>query len=129
MAAAPYEPAPRTSQMYDTRVSKPNGLSISVAGSSFIVVRKTSAAPAATPGAMSGSVTSRNAPVEERPSVRAASVSLGSTWSTDDRTEPTACGRNRTTYANTSRGTVLYSDCANSVERYSSASAMTTPGT
>ena len=49
------------SQMRVTSVSKPVGRSKSVAGSSFIVVRNTSAAPATSPGATSGSVTRRNA--------------------------------------------------------------------
>jgi hypothetical protein len=43
-------------QMLVARVSKPIGLSRSVAGNSFIVVRKTSAAPARMPERASGAV-------------------------------------------------------------------------
>jgi len=80
-----------------TSVSNPVGRKISVAGNSFIAVRNTSAAPATTPGAISGRVTRPNARVGVSPSVRAASTSRGSTCSVEVRIAPTAWGMNRTT--------------------------------
>ena len=54
-------------------VVKPVGLRIKVAGSSFMVRRKTREAPAMMPGRAAGRVTDANAPNGDRPSPRAAS--------------------------------------------------------
>jgi len=96
-AANPYSASRSTVQMNVASVSKPAGPKSSVAGSSFIAVRKTSADPARIPGTMSGNTTWRNAPAGDRPSERAASTSRGFTWRTPDRVVPTACGRYNTT--------------------------------
>ena len=84
-------------QMEVARVSKPRGLSISVAGSSFIDTRNTRAAPISTPGRTSGTVTLRITWPGVRPSPRAASSSRGLTWWSDARVAPSAAGSRSTT--------------------------------
>ena len=83
-------------------VSKPIGESRTTAGSSLIVARKTSAAPASTPLRASGIVTDQATASGERPETRAASSSRGGTCSSAARADPTASGRKRTTIAITS---------------------------
>ena len=78
-------------------VSKPIGRRSSVAGSSFIELRKTSAAPARMPGRTSGAVIRASVRSWPRPRPRDASSKLGFTR---PRAEPVAasdCGRKRTT--------------------------------
>ena len=58
------------------RVLNPIGLSSKVAGSSFMVVRKTRPAPAMMPGLTRGKVTESNVCIGERPSMRAAASKL-----------------------------------------------------
>ena len=61
-------------------VVKPVGLSSRVAGSSFMVSRKTRDAPAMIPGRAEGSVTEVNAPRGDLPRLRAASSIRGFNW-------------------------------------------------
>ena len=78
-------------------MSKPIGLSSSVAGSSFIVVRKTSAKPPARPGAASRQVTVKKVRSCPRPRLRDASSTEGCTRIRADWIAPDACGRKSTT--------------------------------
>ncbi len=73
----------------------PVGRSSSVAGSSFMAVRATSATPAPTPGSASGRVTRRSTSAPEEPRDRAASSRAGEDWATAPATDVTASGRNR----------------------------------
>ena len=68
----------------------PIGLSNRVAGSSFIVVRKTSAPPESTPGKTRGRVMVRNTLRAERPRLRPASSKFFGTCNNDARVDPTA---------------------------------------
>jgi hypothetical protein len=77
------------------RVSMPVGRSSSVAGSSFMHVRNTRAAPAAIPGPMSGTVTVVNTRAGGRPRLRATSSSRGGACAAAALTAATASGRNR----------------------------------
>ena len=75
------------------RVLNPSGPRISVAGNSFIVTRKTSAAPIRSPARISGAVTlsiTRHRPL---PRHLAASSTLGFTCSRDALTAPSAAGK------------------------------------
>ena len=69
----------RRVQTSTASVFQPVGLSSSVAGSSFIAVSSTSAAPARMPGRASGAVTLATAPSWLRPNPRAASSRWGLT--------------------------------------------------
>ena len=75
--------AKRDSEVADqtevANVLKPMGLKISVAGSSFIVVRKTRAAPVRIPGRIRGRVTVTIVCQTVRPRLRAASSIRGLT--------------------------------------------------
>jgi hypothetical protein len=66
-------------QIEVANVLKPMGLKISVAGSSFIVVRKTRAAPAKMPRRIMGRVTVPRTWSKVRPRLRAASSIRGLT--------------------------------------------------
>ena len=72
------------------------GRSMSVAGSSFIVVTVTSSPPAAIPGQAWRPVTENQVPSAERPRVRETSSTDVGTRSTAARVAPIALGRNRT---------------------------------
>ena len=86
----------------------PVGARISVIGSSFAVVRNTSAAPATSAGRRSGSVTVRNASIGRRPRTRADSSRLGEIDRSPSRIGASAWGRNRTAYASASSASVWY---------------------
>ena len=73
------------------------GLKINVAGSSFIVSKKTKAAPDMMPGRTRGSVTDEKTRRGVRPNPRAASSTLGLTCKKELRAAPTAADTNRTT--------------------------------
>ena len=74
----------------------PVGRSSSVAGSSFMQVRNTRAAPAATPGAASGSVTARSTPQRRAAQRPGDLLQHRRRLRTEARTAPTAAGRNST---------------------------------
>ena len=78
-------------------VLKPNGPKISVAGSSFIVTRKTSAPPISSPDRIKGPVTDSIARNWLLPRTLADSSSLGLIWASEERTAPSAAGRNKIT--------------------------------
>ena len=63
--------------MRTARVSNPVGRSSSVAGSSFIVVRKTSTPPASRPFHISGSVMRRNVVARSSPRPRDGILEIG----------------------------------------------------
>ena len=84
-------------QMEVASVLKPMGLSINVAGSSFITSRKTKAHPANSPGRATGSVTDEKARKGLLPSPLAASSILGLICNNDVRTAPRAGERYNTT--------------------------------
>ncbi len=96
-AAAPYAPAEVAVHSSVARVSTPVGRRMRVAGSSFITLTATRAAPASSPGAISGAVTAAKAPAGVRPSERATCSSTGLVDATAERAAPTATGRNSTT--------------------------------
>ena len=84
-------------QMEVARVLNPMGLKISVAGSSFITSRKTSAHPASSPGRATGKVTDEKARMGLLPRPLAASSIRGLIYSSDVRTAPRAGDRYNTT--------------------------------
>ena len=75
---------------------KPSGPRISVAGSSFMAIKNTSAAPAKMPERISGTVIVNIVPSGDRPSPRADSSSFGLIWRSADRVAPRAAGKNST---------------------------------
>ena len=75
------------------RVLNPIGLSINVAGNSFITRRKTKAQPANNPGRATGRVTDENARNGLLPRPRAASSILGLICKSEVRTAPKAGDR------------------------------------
>src|SRR5690606_10345321 len=77
-------------------VSNPVGLSIRVAGSSFIAVTRTSSAPARMPGADSLAVTRHQVAVGLSPRVRATSSRFRETCAVADRIDPIALDRKST---------------------------------
>ena len=79
------------------KVWKPMGLNINVAGNSFIVSKKTRAAPDTMPGRTNGRVTDENTPKGVRPNPLAASSTLGLTCKKELRAAPTAAETNSTT--------------------------------
>ena len=87
-------------------VLKPSGLKMRVAGSSFIVMRKTSAAPDMTPGRTRGTVTAIMVWRGDLPRPRAISSSRGLTCSRDALVAPSAAGKNSTMYASNKSQTV-----------------------
>src|SRR5699024_9290442 len=95
-AAAAYAATPVSVQRLVARVRVPVGCSSRVAGSSFIAVSMTRAAPAAMPGPASGRVTRRSTSVRVLPRERATSSMRGLLIATEARTEPTAMGRKST---------------------------------
>ena len=97
MAARAKKASAVNDQTEADRVLNPVGLRISVAGSSFMVRRKTSDAPATMPGLAAGRVTEVNAPNGERPRLRAASSTLGLICNRVERTAPSAGERNSAT--------------------------------
>ena len=80
-------------QIEVARVLKPMGLSIRVAGSSFITNKKTKAHPASRPGRATGRVAEENARIGLRPRPLAASSIRGLICSNDVRTAPKAGDR------------------------------------
>ena len=84
------------------RVLNPIGARIRLAGSSFIVRRNTSAAPASSPDRKRGSVIDCSACVGVFPRLLAASSILGLICRSETRIAPTEAGRNNITYANIS---------------------------
>lgn len=78
------------------RVLNPVGERRRVAGSSFMVVRNTRAAPVSRPGRTSGIVTLRMDSQRDEPRLSAASSSRGLICNRDERMVPTACGMKRT---------------------------------
>ena len=77
-------------QMDVANVVKPMGLKMSVAGNSFIVSKKTRAAPDRIPGSTRGRVTEVNTRKGVLPRPRAASSILGLTCSKEVLVAPTA---------------------------------------
>ena len=84
-------------QMEVASVLNPMGLSINVAGSSFITRRNTSAHPASIPGRATGNVTDEKALRGLLPRPRAASSILGLICNKEVRTAPSAGDKNKTT--------------------------------
>ena len=115
-------------QIEVAKVLKPMGLSINVAGNSFITSRKTKAHPASIPGRAMGSVTEENARRGLLPRLLAASSILGLICSSEVRTAPMAGDRKSTTYARSNSPVVWYKGGAYLAPKNTSASAMAIPG-
>src|SRR5918999_1678252 len=98
-AAAAKAPTPVSVHRRVARVSMPVGRSSNVAGSFFMQTTKVSAAPAATPGAASGTVTSRRTRSGRRPRERATLSRTGGSCRMAARMAATATGKNSTAYA------------------------------
>jgi len=94
-AAAPYARLLLWFQNSVASVRVPSGDSSRVAVSSVTTARKTSAAPAPRPGAISGRVTRRSVPIVPSPRLRATESSTGGACASAARAVTTARGMNK----------------------------------